>query len=86
MKYYTLEELEVGMRVSVASLDKIVDVPIGLDVKTFVDDDDEIGFGNILYIGKDSPDKDNYSINDVFCVYNDCDMTEEYEELEKYGY
>ncbi len=49
-KYYTLEELKVGMEVSTLSLSKIYDVVILLDRSTFRFDEEEMGFGKILAI------------------------------------
>ncbi len=40
-KYYTLEELKVGMEVSIASLDIIYNTRILLDKESFVRDLDE---------------------------------------------
>lgn len=77
MKYYTLEELKPGMRVSIASLDKIVGVTIGLDVSTYVKDDKEIGFANILYIGSNAPEKNKYGVSEVLCIHNTYDVTDD---------
>ena len=40
-KYYTLEELKVGMKVSIVSLDNIYNTRILLDKESFVRDLDE---------------------------------------------
>lgn len=69
-KYYKLEELKVGMRVSVKSLLKISDVCIYLDINTFVEDKFEIGFGNILYIGYEDYIKSGATPSDVYYICN----------------
>lgn len=74
-KYYELNDLEIGKRVSVRSLDKIVKVRILLDKKTFTPDEDELGFGNIVFIGNNSYLEKGISPNDVFIVYNTFDRT-----------
>lgn len=50
-KYYSLDELKIGMTVSVRSLNKILGVRILLDKESHVRDKNEIGFGRIVYIG-----------------------------------
>ncbi len=47
-KYYTLDELKIGMTVSVRSLSKILGVRILLDKESYVRDKNEIGFGRIV--------------------------------------
>ena len=49
-KYYTLDELEVGMEVSTLSLSKIYDVRILLDKSSFRFDVEEMGYGRIVAI------------------------------------
>ena len=49
-KYYTLDELEVGMELSTLSLSKIYDVRILLDRSSFRFDVEEMRYGKIVAI------------------------------------
>jgi len=69
-KYYKLEELEVGMRVSVASLDKIYDTIICLDIKTLEYDTSGIAHGTIIHIGNDDYMEKGIDISDVMVINN----------------
>lgn len=72
--YYSLNDLKIGMIVSVKSISKILNVRILLDKKTFVYDEDEIGFGKIVYIGSN---EDDININDVIVICNRVDESNE---------
>lgn len=77
LKYYSLEELKVGMRVSVLSLSKIYQEAIYLDRNTYKDNLDEIGKGTIVAIGMDDAKARRLKANEVVIVSNPYDMTDE---------
>ena len=74
-KYYKLEELHVGMRVSVESLDKIVGTRILLDRETF--DYRDRGEGTIVFIGNEDYDASKLSPSTIIPIYNAFDVTDE---------
>lgn len=76
VKYYTLDELKVGMRVSVLSLAKILGTRIVLDRKTYKKELDDIGRGTILYIGNGDYSKQGINRNDVITIYNGYDSVD----------
>ncbi len=76
-KYYTLDELKIGMTVSVRSLSKILGVRILLDKESHVRDKNEIGFGRIVSIG--TIEKGDSEKNIV--IYN----CEDHEELDDWA-
>ncbi len=76
VKYYKLEELKVGMEVSVSSLDKIVGTRICLDSHTFRDDDSVIGYGKIVFIGNDDYKSAGLTVSDIVVVFNAFDAAD----------
>lgn len=77
VKYYFLEELKVGMGVSVLSLSKIYQEAIYLDRKTYKNDKDEIGKGIIVAIGLEDAKSRGLKASEVVIVTNPYDMTDE---------
>lgn len=78
MKKYTLEELEIGMKVYKNQLNKIKDTYI---ILTDVINTEQGLYGTIAFVGEDIPN-DVKKLRDrgtpMTCVYN---LSEEYEEI-----
>lgn len=75
-KYYTLEELKVGMRVAVRSLDTIYQQGIYLDKKTFKNDSYG-GSGTIVAIGLQDYLARGLKRSEVYVISNAYDLTDE---------
>ena len=77
-KYYEKSDIDTGvlhkdMTVSVDSLSKITGMVILLDKGTFIYNEDEIGFGRIVYIGEKYPQ--GVKSENVISIYNEFDMS-----------
>ena len=75
--YYSLEELKVGMRVSILSLSKIYEEAIYLDKKTYKRDSNVIGKGTIVAIGLKDFLAKGIKRNEVYVISNAYDLTDE---------
>ena len=75
-KYYKLEELKVGMRVAVRSLDAIYQQGIYLDRKTFKHNEYG-GIGTIVAIGLEDVRARGLKREDVIVISNAYDLTDE---------
>ena len=70
IKYYTWEELEVGMRVSVRSLSHIYEEAVYLDAKTF-QPNRYGGEGTIVALGKQDAITRGLKAGDVYTIFNE---------------
>lgn len=73
IKYYKLEELKIGMRVFVDSLNRIYDTPIYLDSKSFEassKNNDWRSSGVILFIGSEDYFASGKTPSDVVMIWN----------------
>ena len=75
-KYYQLDELKVGMRVHVRSLDAIYQEAIYLERKTF-EHDSYGGTGVIVAIGLKDAIAKNLKRDEVYVISNAYDLTDE---------
>lgn len=74
-QFLSLDELEIGMRVSVLSLSKVVGTRILLDAKTYESSESDIGYGTIVYIGNDGFEKASIDIGNCIIIFNEYDLT-----------
>ena len=74
VKYYSIEELKIGMRVSILSLLKIYEEAIYLDKKTYTH---EIGEGTIVAIGLRDFLTKGIKRNEVYVISNANDLADE---------